>query len=179
MLSLPNTHVPCSSNKAIPNWPRTHTSRALKDIIKSGTTEELSGVVIIWLSLWHQTDSALFFEPFLMQSWLSSTLLTPRAFAKKSVRHKLRPTSLVLALISLFQTTALQKLFLRDLSDYHEGKPGLMSLDFVYIDDANTRILNYKRTMLVPVFLVSYSAVPKWWVYFKETVNYTLHPRSL
>lgn len=29
--------------------------------------------------------------------------------------------------------------------DYHGGKPGLDEVDFVYIDDANTRMMNYKN----------------------------------
>ncbi len=34
---------------------------------------------------------------------------------------------------------------LKAFDDYHEGKPGLDEIDVLYIDDANTRMMNYKN----------------------------------
>ena len=70
---------------------------------------------------------------------------------------------------------------LEGFADYHEGKPGLDELRFVYIDDANTRILNYKNNDVDLVFILSLlSSSTKMMSLFPKRLSTThLHPRSL
>ena len=70
---------------------------------------------------------------------------------------------------------------LEGFADYHEGKPGLDELRFVYIDDANTRILNYKNNDVDLVF-ISQSLIQQYTMMslFPKRLSTTLlHPRSL
>ena len=93
----------------------------------------------------------------------------------------LRPTSLVLALIKLVSNDSTTEVVLEGFADYHEGKPGLDELRFVYIDDANTRILNYKNNDVDLVF-ISQSLIQQYQndeSISKEIVTTPQLPRSL
>jgi len=145
-----------------------------KDII-AGTTEELSGVVIkddrhfdIKLTQPYSTFNAIMAQFY--------AVIYPEKACKEAGEAWGTETNFIgTGAYKLVSNDSTTEVVLEGFADYHEGKPGLDELRFVYIDDANTRILNYKNNDVDLVF-ISQSLIQQYQndeSISKEIVNYT------
>ncbi|MBF0911937.1 MAG: ABC transporter substrate-binding protein [Atopobiaceae bacterium] len=145
-----------------------------KDII-AGNSEELTGVVIkddrhfdIKLTQPYSTFNAIMAQFY--------AVIYPEKACKEAGDAWGTETNFIgTGAYKLVSNDGSTEVVLEGFADYHEGKPGLDELRFVYIDDANTRMMNYKNGDIDLAF-ISQTLIQQYQndeSVSKEIVNYT------